>query len=115
MFINSSKSVQIMKLPKQVKRLCPTCKKHTQHKVSLVKRRSASSLSHGSKIRARLRGQARGYGGWGRYSKPAVGSFKMTGSKVSKKGDIRYQCEVCKKMHAKKSTFRAKKIEVRDK
>ncbi len=101
-----------MKLPKTVRRLCPYCRKHTEHKVSLVKRKTASALKHGSKVRARLRGKARGFGNWGRYSKPAITQWKMTGSKVSKKTDIRYQCAVCKKLHAQRAGFRAKKIEI---
>ncbi len=103
-----------MKLPKQMRRLCPYCRKHTVHKVTIVKKHAASALKHGSKIRARLRGKARGFGGWGRYSKPAVTQWKMTGSKVSKKADIRFQCEKCKKMHPKRATFRAKKVEVQE-
>ncbi len=104
-----------MKLPKVVSRLCPYCRKHTKHKVSIVKKRAASTLKHGSKIRARLRGQARGLGNWGRYSKPAVTQWKMTGAKSSKKTDLRYQCETCKKTHVQRAGFRAKKLEFLEK
>ncbi|MFH1439732.1 MAG: 50S ribosomal protein L44e [Candidatus Woesearchaeota archaeon] len=100
-----------MKKPKSVKRLCPYCKKHTDHKITQTKRKQASSLSHGSKIRARRRGKARGHGNLGRYSKPAVTKFKRTGAKVSKKTDLRYECSVCKKKHMQKKGIRAKRVE----
>ena len=100
-----------MKVPKLMKRLCPYCRKHTEHKVTQNKRRTASSLSYGSKYRARSRGAARGTGNLGRYSKPAITKFKMTGSKMSKKTDFRYQCVTCKKTHMQKSGIRAKKVE----
>lgn len=68
-------------------------------------------MTYGSKIRARKRGQARGMGNRGRYSKPAISKFKMTGKKTSKKVDLRYECKECKKIHVKRKTFRAKKVE----
>ncbi|MBS3131913.1 50S ribosomal protein L44e [Candidatus Woesearchaeota archaeon] len=100
-----------MKMPKTLNRYCPYCKKHTEHKVSQNKKKTASSLTYGSKVRARLRGKARGTGNLGRYSKPAVTKFKMTGAKASKKTDFRYECKECKKSHMQKKGFRAKKIE----
>ena len=100
-----------MKKPKTLKRLCPYCKKHTEHKVAQTKRKQASSMSRGSKHRARARGKARGHGNLGRYSKPAVSKFKRTGAKVSKKTDLRYECSVCKKKHMQKKGKRAKRVE----
>lgn len=100
-----------MKLPKNIKRHCPYCNKHTEHKVTQNKKKSASSLSYGSKIRARRRGAARGAGNLGRYSKPAVTKFKRTGVKQTKKTDFRYQCSECKKMHMQKKGIRAKRVE----
>ena len=100
-----------MKLPKTKKRLCKHCKKHTEQKVSQNKRKTASSLTKGSKYRARKRGQARGTGGHGRYSKPAVTKFKRTGAKNTKKTDLRYTCTVCKKVSCQSSGIRAKRVE----
>ncbi len=100
-----------MKLPKTAKRYCPYCKKHTVHKISQSKKKGPRSLSYGSKIRARRRGAARGHGSMGRYSKPAISQFKMTGKKPSKKTDLRYECSVCKKLHVQSSGIRAKKVE----
>lgn len=102
-----------MKLLKNVKRLCPFCKKHTEHKVAQNKKKNASSLTYGSKVRARSRGRARGLGNQGRYSKPAVTKFKMTGSKVTKKTDLRYECKECKKKHVQRKGIRAKKVEIK--
>ena len=100
-----------MKFPKSMKRYCPKCVSHTEQKVSSVKRKSPSSLSYGSKKRAKLRGRARGKGNRGRYSKPAVTKFKMTGKKQSKKTDLRYQCGQCNKTTVQKEGFRIKKLE----
>lgn len=100
-----------MKIPKIRKRYCPYCKIHTEHKVTETKRKNPSSLSYGSKKRARKRGLARGHGNLGRYSKPAVTSFKMTGSKTTKKTDLRYECKQCKKTHVQKKGIRAKRVE----
>jgi large subunit ribosomal protein L44e len=103
-----------MKVPKTVMRYCPHCKKHTEHKISAAKRKtpgSAHPMSHGSKVRARLRGYARGHGNLGRYSKPAISKWKRAGAKTSKKTDFRYTCKVCNKSHTQRKGFRAKKIE----
>lgn len=100
-----------MKIPKAIKRYCPYCKKHTEHKVTQNKKKAASSLTYGSKVRARRRGKARGHGNLGRYSKPAVTKFKMTGKKTTKKTDLRYECKECKKMHVQYQGIRAKRVE----
>jgi large subunit ribosomal protein L44e len=100
-----------MKIPKAMKRLCKHCKKHTDHKVAQNKKRTASSLSYGSKYRARKRGVARGVGSLGRYSKPAVTKFKRTGAKATKKTDLRYTCNVCKKISCQGVGIRAKRVE----
>jgi large subunit ribosomal protein L44e len=101
-----------MKLPKLQKRLCKTCKKHTKHKLAQNKRKTASSLSKGSKVRARRRGLARGIGSHGRYSKPAVTKFKRTGAKSTKKTDFRYTCQVCKKSSVQSKGIRSKRVEL---
>ena len=102
----------VMKLPKTKRRYCPTCRKHTEQKVYQVKKGSSSSLSYGSKYRAKLRGQARGFGNHGKYSKPAITKWKMTGKKRTKKSDIKYQCLECKKFNVQRKGFRSKRIEI---
>lgn len=98
-------------MPKTMKRYCPYCKGHKEHKVGANKKKNASSLGYGSKVRAKRRGSARGFGNLGRYSKPAVTKFKMTGKKATKKTDLRYECKDCKKKHMQSTGWRAKKVE----
>ena len=100
-----------MKIKKVRKRLCKTCKTHTEHKVAQTKRKTASPLSHGSKYRAKKRGLARGFGSLGRYSKPAITKFKRTGAKNTKKTDLRYTCQTCKKTSVQSSGIRARRVE----
>jgi len=102
-----------MKKPKIIKRYCPYCKKHNEHKVIIPKKKSPSALKYGSKTRAKRRGAARGHGNLGRYSKPAVTKFKMTGKKSTKKTDFRYQCNTCKKMHMQRRGIRARRVELK--
>ena len=102
-----------MKIPKIIRRYCPLCRKHTEQKVTQNKKKNPSSLSYGSKVRARRRGRARGAGNLGRYSKPAISKFKMTGKKSSKKTDLRFECKECKKMHVQHKGKRTKKVEIK--
>ena len=100
-----------MKMPKALKRYCPHCKTHHAHKVVQVKARKASSLKRASKYRARGRSAARGIGSMGRYSRKPISKFKRTGKKSSKKYDLRYECDTCKKQHVQSEGKRAKKLE----
>ncbi|MDK2908177.1 MAG: large subunit ribosomal protein L44e [Candidatus Woesearchaeota archaeon] len=101
-----------MKIPKRIKRFCPYCRKHVEVLVIQNKRRKPSPSKKGSKYRARLRGEARGHGNRGRYSKPAVTQFKMTGKKQTKKYDIRYKCTVCNKSFTPSGGKRTKRFEI---
>lgn len=102
-----------MKIPKTMKRHCPYCKKHTEHTVSQAKKKgSVHSQSRSSKTRLRLRGSWRGFGNKGRFSRPPIGSRKMSGKKLTKKTDLRYTCKVCSKQHSQKAGIRAKKVEI---
>lgn len=105
-----------MKVPKNTKRYCPFCKKHTAHKVAEAKKRTmgtAHPQSYGSKTRqkARGRGIGIGFGNRGRFSRPPATKQKMLGKKSTKKTDFRYTCQTCKKTHSQKGGFRAKKLE----
>lgn len=102
-----------MKRPKTINRHCPHCNKHSEHKVAIAKKKAKGGthpLSHGSKKRTRMRGEWRGIGNLGKYSKPP--KPKMVGKKLSKKTDFRYTCSDCKKTHMQSSGIRAKKIEL---
>jgi len=101
-----------MKIRKMMKRYCPKCKKHTEQKVSQSKKKTPFSTHPLAKAGKKRRGFGHGFGNRGtRGSKPAIGSFKMTGKKSSKKTDFRYECKECKKIWVQKKGFRAKKIE----
>ncbi len=101
-----------MKMPKVVKRFCPFCQKHTEHKIIIVKTGRRSSLSWGSIARARKRGH-RGTGNLGRWgSKPAISQWKRTGKKMVKKFDIRFECKECKKKHTISEGIKVKKLEL---
>lgn len=105
-----------MKIPKQIKRFCKTCKKHTVHKISIVKGHERGSLKHGSIQRARKRGLGRGVGNLGKWgSKPAISKFKRTGAKISKKTNLKFTCDVCKKSSIQSQGIRAKKVEIKEK
>ena len=99
-----------MKLPKLTKRYCPKCNKTTEQKIKQVSAGSKKgTLKRGSKIRARLRGKARGIGNLGRYSKPAVSKFKKK-TKTTKKPQILYTCSVCGKSKNKRKGIRVSKL-----
>jgi len=109
-FINHPSNTESMKLPKLTKRFCPHCKKTTSQKIKLVSSGAKkNSLSRGSKIRARLRGRARGIGNHGRYSKKAVSKFKRK-TKTTKKAQILYVCSECGKGKNRKKGIRASKV-----
>jgi large subunit ribosomal protein L44e len=92
-----------MKIPKTTKRYCPYCRKKTEHKIKIVGTGSKrGTLTRGSKSRAKLRGQSRGIGNKGKYSKPAVSKFKRK-TKTTKKTNIRYICNECGKSHYRQS------------
>ena len=101
-----------MKLPKTVRRYNPKLRKHTVHKVLVVKKRSPSSLKRGSKYRAKKRGEARGVGGHGRYSKPAVTKFKRTGAKSTKKTNLVFECTESKTKFSQGKGIRTKRLEL---
>lgn len=103
-----------MKLPKTRKMFCKKCKKHTEHKVSEAKRKgpgSVHTMSYGSKSRVRARGYWKGQGNHGRYGRPAINSRKMYGKKTSKKMDLRFTCNDCKKTSSQRRGVRARKVE----
>lgn len=103
-----------MKIPKEKNTYCKYCRKHTSHKITQAKRKTPGSvhtIAHGQKGRVRKRGQWRGTGNKGRYSRRPVASRKMSGKKTSKKTDFRYTCKTCKKTQVQKKGIRAKKVE----
>lgn len=90
-----------MKIPKNIRTYCPTCRKHTEHLVSQVKKRSASPLSWGQRQFMRI---ARGYG-----SQPRSEQRKFF--KTAKKVALLLKCSVCGKSHPKEG-FRSKTVKI---
>ena len=100
-----------MKYPKIIRTYCRYCKRHTEHSVSQARVRERGSLKKGSIERAKKRGLGRGYGNLGRYgSKPAISKWKRTGSKSSKRIDLRLKCKTCNKSTIRTSSSRVKKF-----
>lgn len=93
-----------MKFPKTVKTLCPSCRKHTEHSVKVVKKRPRGKARPNAQSKKRFERKIKGYGSFPRPNPKGEG-------KVTKKLDLRYQCKECKKMHSK-SGFRVKKLEL---
>ena len=104
-----------MKVPKTVNRYCPFCRKHTVHKLSLPSTgHKRGSLKRGSKERARKRGSGRGYGNKGRWSKPAITKWKRK-TKSTKKANIAYTCQECKKTKLQKKGKRTGRMSIEQK
>jgi ribosomal protein L44E len=99
-----------MKIPKVTKRFCPYCKKRTEQKIKLVSTgNKRGTLTRGSINRAKLRGLGVGIGNKGRWgSKPANSKFKRK-SKTTKKTNIMYTCQECKKSKYQKKGIRLSK------
>ena len=93
--------VNIMKMPRTIKRYCPYCKTHTTQEVERVKKKKASELKWGQR---RFRKVTAGYGGFPR-PKPE-GREKPT-----KRINLRYRCTQCKKANLA-PCIRAKKFEL---
>jgi large subunit ribosomal protein L44e len=89
-----------MKIPKERRTYCPSCKKHTIHEVLEAKRRKASELKWGQRQFRRVTSGYRGY------PRPLPSR-----NKPIKKLDLRYKCKECGKSHIKRSSFRAGKVE----
>ena len=106
-----------MKLPKQTKRYCKKCNKHTLHSLEGARQRGRSSarpLSRWSASRTRKRSSRAGYGNLGRFSKPPVKSWNRK-VKTTKRIGILYKCSVCGKSWGIKTAIRSGRIEIGEK
>ena len=89
------------KMPRNVKRYCPSCTKHTLHAVERVKRKKASEHRIGQR---RFRRVMAGYRG---FPRP-----KYEGrEKPTKRLALRYRCKECNKAH-QPAGIRATKFEL---
>lgn len=106
-----------MKIPKEMNRYCPYCKKHTSQTVATAKQRSRSAthpLSRGSTSRLERRGLRVGYGNQGRYSRKGPKDWKRK-TKITKRITLMYKCKTCNKMKGIKKAIRTGRIEIGDK
>ncbi|MBS3071847.1 hypothetical protein J4408_02560 [Candidatus Pacearchaeota archaeon] len=106
-----------MKFPKETRRFCPYCKKHTTQKIEIAKQKSRSAthpLSRGSASRDKMRGLTSGFGNMGRRSRKGPKDWKMK-TKVTKRITIMYKCAVCNKKKSIKKAIRSGRIEIGDK
>lgn len=106
-----------MKLPKETRRFCPYCRKHTEQLILTAKQRGRSSahpLSRGGNSRLMKRGLKSGYGNKGRYSRKAPKDYKMK-AKVTKKINILFKCKVCGKMKGRIKGIRSSRIVIGEK
>jgi large subunit ribosomal protein L44e len=88
-----------VKLPKKIRTYCPSCRKHTTHAVSQVKKHSARSLSWGQRQFLRT---LQGYG-----SQPRSEQRKFY--KTAKKVSLLLKCSECGKSHPHRG-FRSKTV-----
>lgn len=90
---------------------CPSCKKHTEQKISLVSSgHSRGALTRGAISRAKRRGLGRGVGNVGKWgSKPAITKWKRK-TKSTKKTNMMFTCQVCKKSFSQKKGIRTGKV-----
>ena len=106
-----------MKLPKETRRYCPHCKKHTIHTISVAKQKARSAthpLSRGSPTRNKLRGLTTGYGNLGKRSKKGAKDWKRK-TKATKRLSVLYKCKQCGKMKGAIGAVRVSRIEVGEK
>jgi len=100
-----------MKIPKNQRKFCKYCKKHTDHTVTQAKKRERGSLRRGSLPRLEKRSSGKkGFGNKGKFSRGPMSKWKRTGSKGSKKTDLRFKCSVCNKTSIQGSGIRSKKV-----
>lgn len=90
-----------MKFPRSVNRYCPTCRKHTQHKVSVYKKGKERMLNHG---RRRVERKKRGYGSFPK-------EIFHKNAKINKKSLTMFECPDCGKTHYGQA-YRVKKFEL---
>lgn len=90
-----------MKYPKEVRIYCPYCKKHTIHKVEVVRKKQRRSLAAGQR---RFLSKLKGYGS---FPRP-----KPDHEKSVKKVDLRFKCTECGKKHMHGKGWRAKKFQL---
>ncbi|VVC02633.1 50S ribosomal protein L44e [Candidatus Burarchaeum australiense] len=92
-----------MKIKPEINTYCPTCRKHTTHKVKVASKGAARTMALGTRQHNR---KLKGYGG-------KVAGEK-TVKKMGKRQKLMLQCNVCKKKHERVMGGRTRvKIEIK--
>ena len=94
----------VMKFPKTIRTYCPYCKKHTEHKVELAKKKPRRTLAIGQR---RFLRKMKGYGSFPKEN-------PRNREKSTKRVNIKLTCLECKKSHFIEG-WRAKKFELTEK
>ena len=89
-----------MLVPRNQNKFCPSCAKHTPHKLDFNKKHKKRKDSIGER---RFQKKFKGYGS---FPKPMP-----SGKKPTQRQDLRYKCGTCNKMHTVANAFRVKKFE----
>ena len=90
-----------MKMVKVIRTYCPTCKKHTEHTVTLYKKGKDRALAEGN------RRYARKQKGYGRQKKP----IQRRTAKTTKKQTLKLKCKDCGYIIQKRG-LRLRKLEI---
>jgi len=98
----------MVKIPKEQKRYCPHCDKHTEQSMKEVTKRPAGAMK--KKDRKRQRKVDKGYGSFP-YENPANRS-RGRKNPTSKKRDTQFECKECGKSNKPRNPIRAAKFEI---
>ena len=90
-----------MKMKPNMRKYCPRCKSHTDHKVKLYKKGKNRNMAEGNR---RMAKKTRGYGS---FPKPIQKRF----AKTTKKSMLQYECVDCGYTFQTKG-MRLKKLEI---
>lgn len=97
-----------MKMPRKRSMYCPTCRKHTDHTISIARKRKRGELRKGHRrFRRKVKpgGKTRGGRGFPKSSQKR--------EKPTRRPDLRYTCTKCKKSQTK-PCIRTKSLELTD-
>ena len=106
-----------MRFPKETRRYCLHCKKHTKQTIATAKQKSRSAthpMSRGSASRETMRGLRGGFGNMGKRSKKGAKDWKMK-AKTTKRISVMYKCLTCGKQKGIKKALRSGRIEIGEK
>ena len=96
-----------MKIPKQIRKYCPSCKTHQLHKVIAERTKQKPTTRKGA-LKWGVRHYAFISSGYGGSPRPIIHEK----AKTTKKANLRFQCTKCGKSHFKQHPRRVRKVEL---